>query len=59
MINGYRIRYAQKLMKDHPYMSVTEIASESGFSSRSAFYRNFKETTGLSPAEWKKSALSE
>ncbi len=59
LINGYRIRYAQKLMKDHPYMSVTEIASESGFSSRSAFYRNFKEMTGLSPAEWKKSALSE
>ena len=57
MINGYRIRYAQKLMKEHPDMSVTEIATESGFSSRSAFYRNFKEMTGLSPAEWKKSAL--
>ena len=57
MINGYRVRYAQKLMKEHPDMSVTEIAEESGFSSRSAFYRNFKEMTGLSPAEWKKSAL--
>lgn len=58
MINGYRVRYAQKLMKTHPDMSVTEIAEESGFSSRSAFYRNFKEMTGLSPTEWKKSALS-
>jgi AraC-like DNA-binding protein len=55
MINGYRVRYAQKLMKDNPQMSVTEIAVESGFSSRSAFYRNFKEMTGLNPAEWKKS----
>ena len=54
MINGYRVRHAQKLMKEHPEMSVTEIAEESGFSSRSAFYRNFKEMTGLSPAEWKK-----
>lgn len=58
MINGYRIRYAQKLMKDHPDMSVTDIATESGFSSRSAFYRNFKDMIGISPAEWKKSALS-
>ena len=58
LINGYRVRHAQKLMKAHPDMSVTVIAEESGFSSRSAFYRNFKEMTGLSPAEWKKSALS-
>ena len=35
-------------------MSITEIAAESGFSSRSAFYRNFKDITGQSPAEWKK-----
>ena len=57
MINGYRIRYAQKLMKDHPDMSVTDIATESGFSSRSAFYRNFKDMIGMSPAEWKKSTI--
>ena len=54
LINGYRVRYAQKLMKEHPEMSVTQIATESGFSSRSAFYRNFKEITGQSPADWKK-----
>ena len=54
LINGYRIRYAQKLMTEHPEMSITEIAAESGFSSRSAFYRNFKDITGQSPAEWKK-----
>jgi len=54
LVNGYRVRHAQKLMQEHPEMSVTEIAEESGFSSRSAFYRNFKDMTGLSPAEWKK-----
>ena len=54
LINSYRIRYAQKLMTEHPEMSITEIAAESGFSSRSAFYRNFKDITGQSPAEWKK-----
>ena len=56
LVNGYRVRYAQKLMQEHPKMSVTEIAEESGFSSRSAFYRNFKDITGLSPAEWKRAA---
>ena len=54
LINGYRVRYAQKLMKEHPEMSISEIATESGFSSRSAFYRNFKDVTGLNPADWKK-----
>ena len=56
LINGYRIRYAQKLMEEHPDMSVTEIASECGFTSRSAFYRNFKAITGIPPSEWKKKA---
>ena len=56
LVNGYRVRHAQKLMQEHPEMSVTEIAEESGFSSRSAFYRNFKDMTGLSPAEWKRAA---
>lgn len=56
LINGYRIRYAQKLMEEHPDMSVTDIASECGFTSRSAFYRNFKAITGMTPSEWKKKA---
>lgn len=54
LVNGYRVRHAQKLMREHPEMSIAEIATESGFSSRSAFYRNFKEITGQSPADWKK-----
>lgn len=52
--NCYRIQYAQKLMKEHPQMSITEVAEESGFSSRSAFYRNFKKMTGENPSEWLK-----
>lgn len=53
LINGYRIEYAQKLMKEHPEMSHTEVAEESGFSSRTSFLRTFKAKTGLSPTEWK------
>ncbi|MBQ1886503.1 MAG: helix-turn-helix domain-containing protein [Bacteroidales bacterium] len=57
LINSYRIRYAQKLMKEHPEMNITEIAEECGFSSRSAFYRNFKDITGQSPTEWKRTVV--
>lgn len=54
LVNGYRVRHAQRLMRERPDMTVTEIAEESGFSSRSSFYRNFKDITGITPAEWKK-----
>ncbi|MBR5398416.1 MAG: helix-turn-helix domain-containing protein [Bacteroidales bacterium] len=53
LINNYRIEYAQKLMTDHPEMSHTDVAEESGFSSRTSFLRTFKAKTGMSPTEWK------
>ena len=53
LINGYRIRYAQQLMRDHPEMAHGDVAIASGFSSRTAFLRTFKAKTGLSPTEWK------
>ena len=53
LINNYRIEYAQKLMTEHPEMSHTDVAEESGFSSRTSFLRTFKAKTGMSPTEWK------
>lgn len=55
LINNYRIEYAKKLMTEHPEMSHTEVAEESGFSSRTSFLRTFKSKTGQSPTEWKQS----
>lgn len=55
LINGYRIRYAQKLMLEHPDMVHGDVAIASGFASRTAFLRTFKAKTGMSPTEWKKS----
>ena len=55
LINGYRIRYAQKLMLEHPEMVHGDVAIASGFASRTAFLRTFKAKTGLSPTEWKES----
>lgn len=53
MITRYRVRYAQRLMKEHPDMLLEDVASESGFSSYITFYRNFKTVTGKTPQEWK------
>ena len=53
MIGGYRIRYAQNLMREHPEMVHADVAEASGFASRAAFLRTFKAQTGLTPTEWK------
>ena len=53
MITRYRVEYAQKLLREHPDMLLDEVADESGFSSRTSFFRNFKAVTGMTPQEWK------
>ncbi len=52
LVNGYRIRHAQELLREHPDMLMDDVAEESGFSSRTAFFRNFKAVTGMTPKEW-------
>ena len=54
MITRYRVSYAQKLLREHPEMLLDEVSDESGFSSRTSFFRNFKAVTGMTPQEWKK-----
>ena len=54
LITRYRIRYAQKLLREHPDMLLDDVAEESGFSSRTTFFRNFKSQTGMTPQEWKR-----
>ncbi|MBO4604935.1 MAG: helix-turn-helix domain-containing protein, partial [Bacteroidales bacterium] len=53
LITRYRVRYAQKLLREQPEMLLDEIAEESGFSSRTTFFRNFKALTGMTPLEWR------
>ena len=53
MITRYRVMYAQKLLREHPDMMLDEVADQSGFSSRTTFFRNFKVVTGMTPQEWK------
>ena len=57
-LNGYRIRYAQNLMKEHPDKPLQEVAEESGFPNDTTFLRNFKARTGLTPTQWKQQNLN-
>lgn len=51
-VNGYRIDYAKKLLKEHPDMKIAAIAYECGFANESSFFRTFKNLTGMTPREW-------
>ena len=48
-INGQRIDYASQLLEAHPEMSINDVMIKSGFTSTSAFYRNFKKFRGITP----------
>jgi len=48
-INSQRIAYACQLMKQQPQLSAKNVAKQSGFSSLSSFYRNYKLHTGRTP----------
>ncbi|MBR3100257.1 MAG: AraC family transcriptional regulator [Muribaculaceae bacterium] len=41
-INGLRINHAKQLMRNHPQLTMAEVAEQSGYHSLSSFYRNLK-----------------
>jgi AraC-like DNA-binding protein len=51
-INQKRIEYAKHLIEENPKALLTEISLKSGFTSTSAFYRNFKTFIGCSPSKY-------
>ena len=52
-INHFRIEKSKKLLSEIPDNHVIEsVVTESGFKSRSTFYRVFKESTGVTPKEF-------
>jgi AraC-like DNA-binding protein len=50
-INGLRVDYAARLLEENPDLSINEVIIKSGFTSTSAFYRNFKKFKGITPTE--------
>ena len=55
LITRLRVEYAQRLMREHPDLLLDDVADQSGFSSRTTFFRSFKAIAGTTPYEWKKS----
>lgn len=55
-VNRYRIEAFKEKIRDHEFRnySLLGIALECGFNSKSAFNRIFKQTTGLTPSQFKK-----
>ncbi len=53
-IRNKRILDAELLIRTRPGMTLSEIASEVGYSEPSTFYRNFMELVGVSPSRYKR-----
>lgn len=51
-VNSFRIRHSIELMKKDKNRLVFDIATESGFSNESTFYRVFKKECGVSPRQY-------
>ena len=52
-VNRKRVAHAEKLMKEHANMPLSEVATLSGFASATSFYRNFRKLRGCSPTTHK------
>ena len=52
-INGMRLEYAARLLREHPADPIKAIAANSGFNSVRTFYRLFSGKYGMSPVEYK------
>jgi AraC-like DNA-binding protein len=53
-INNLRIKEAKALLRQHPDLTVSEIALRTGFTDKSNFIRQFIKQTGVSPQVWRK-----
>lgn len=53
LINEYRIEEAKQLIKNNSIYTIEAIGNQSGFNSKSAFYKAFKKVTNTTPAKFK------
>jgi ligand-binding sensor domain-containing protein/AraC-like DNA-binding protein len=57
-INYYRLEEAKKILKspEKNHLKITVVGEDVGFNSTAAFYKAFKEYTGMTPNQYKKQA---
>ncbi|MDQ1087223.1 MULTISPECIES: AraC family transcriptional regulator [unclassified Siphonobacter] len=56
-LNEYRIRYASQLLVSDGDLTVSEVCFQSGFGNISHFNRQFRQTTGLAPLQYRNEFL--
>lgn len=52
-INEYRVEEAKELIQENSLYTIEAIGNQSGFNSKSAFYKAFKKITNTTPAKFK------
>lgn len=52
-LNSFRLKYFKELLKKNPKVPIAVLASDSGFPSRSGFYRYFLSIEGVSPSDYR------
>lgn len=59
-VNSYRIQHAEDLLSSikEPFLSMVEVAIDSGFSGISTFYRTFVKKNGMPPGRYRKIKIS-
>lgn len=55
LVNSYRVKRAKELLLAESHPNILQVAYASGFQSKSAFNKVFKQITGQTPSEYKKS----
>jgi AraC-like DNA-binding protein len=53
-VNGLRIEEAKNILQNNPDISVTEVATDTGFLSNAYFGALFLKNTGQTPQQWRK-----
>lgn len=56
-INELRLNHAIHLLKEHPEYTLRAIAEASGINSMPTFHSLFKNKTGMTPSEFKKTQM--
>ena len=58
-INRKRVTYAAHLLLQYPNYSIEAIAFDAGFRTKVTFHRLFKDTYGITPAEYREEKINE
>jgi AraC-like DNA-binding protein len=54
LVSRCRVEEAKRIMREHPEMKISEVATLSGFKSQALLTHAFSKETGLTPREWSK-----